>query len=534
MPHLVLGPLLRHVDATRATVWVETDRPCEVTVLDTSTPTFTVGGHHYALAVVEGLPPASVTEYDVELDGERVWPEPGDRPSVIRTLDPDRPFRLAFGSCRVSRPADDPQSGVDALHALAARMEVQPTGAWPDLLLMVGDQVYADENVPEEVRAFARARRDTSRPPHEQVADFEEYCKLYQVAWGPREIRWLLSVLPTVMIFDDHDVHDDWNTSAAWREMMAGTDWWAERIQSALMSYWIYQHLGNLSPDDLATLDLLREIRDDTATGGDGYRRLKEFAYDADCRPDGTRWSYTRGLGTSRLVVIDSRAGRVLDGERREMLDPDEWAWLDRQLTGDVDHLLLATSLPYLLPAGVHLLENWNEAVCGGAWGRLGARLGEKIRQAADLEHWAAFRSSFDRLAELICAVGAGERGRPPASIVFLSGDVHFAYLAEAWMSRPVESRVFQAVCSPLRNPLPKVIRQGQRVATSRVAYRIGRALARSAGVPPPPFGWRTTAGPAFDNEVATVELAGRTARLSVDRAVPPGRLELAFAAELA
>ena len=78
----------------------------------------------------------------------------------------------------------------------------------------------------------------------------------------------------------------------------------------------------------------------------------------------------------------------------------------------------------------MHHLEAWNEGVCGGAWGGPAAKLGEKIRQELDLEHWAAFNESFERLAEIQRSVGAGERGEAPASIVTLSGDVHHAYLS--------------------------------------------------------------------------------------------------------
>ena len=55
MVKVVLGPLLRHVDETSATVWVETDAACEVRVLGCTTRTFEGAGHHYALVVCDGL-----------------------------------------------------------------------------------------------------------------------------------------------------------------------------------------------------------------------------------------------------------------------------------------------------------------------------------------------------------------------------------------------------------------------------------------------------------------------------------------------
>ena len=88
-----------------------------------------------------------------------------------------------------------------------------------------------DEDSPE-TREFIRSRRDTSLPPGEEVADFEEYTRLYWESWGDPVIRWLFSTVGVAMIFDDHDVHDDWNTSIAWLEEMRAKPWWEERIES--------------------------------------------------------------------------------------------------------------------------------------------------------------------------------------------------------------------------------------------------------------------------------------------------------------
>ena len=551
MPKLVLGPLLRYVGETQATVWVETDAAARVEVEVSpaapgreaaggghgQAPTFQVQSHHYALVLIDGLEPDRVYTYRVELDGEPVWPEPVAAPdgaafpaSSIRTLHGDHPLRIAFGSCRVAAPHEPPWTlpptadrkrgkGADALYAFALRMRDADPGTWPDLLLLLGDQIYADDTS-ETVQEFIRSRRDVRRPPGLEVADFEEYTRLYWEAWGDPVLRWLLSTVPTAMIFDDHDISDDWNTSAAWVEHMRATDWWDERIVSGLASYWLYQHLGNLSPDDLDDDPVWAKVRD----AGDATRVLREFAYRADREVEGTRWSYTRDFGRTRLVVIDSRCGRVLEGERREMVDDDEWAWIERQAGGDFDHLLLATSLPFALAPAIHDLEAWNEAVTAGAWGRLAARVGERIRQGIDLEHWAAFNDSFDRLGALIEAVAAGRGGRPPGSVVVLSGDVHHTYLAELSFPGAAggHSPAWQAVCSPLRNPLPSDQRAAHRRAFRRPAQAVTRWLARRAGVEPEEVAWRVVEGPRFENHLGELELDGRRATLRVEHAVTP------------
>src|SRR5437764_178730 len=299
MASLILGPIVRYVGTTEATVWMETDSRCEVEVLGHRAATFHVGGRHYALVAMTGLKPGSSTPYDMQLDGVACWPPPGSGfpPSRIQTLPETGPVTIAFGSCRVAAPQEPPYTlqpeehelglGLDALDALALRLRDQDPAAWPRLLLMIGDQVYADEVSPE-TRSLIRARRDVSVEPGEEVLDFEEYTWLYREAWSPPALRWLLSTLPTAMIFDDHDVHDDWN-----------------------------------------------------------------------------------------------------------------------------------------------IWEAWTEAVCDGAWGKLAARIGEKVRRVIDLEHWAAFQDSFHRLVHTLQELASGRRGRPPASIVLLGGDIHQAYVAE-------------------------------------------------------------------------------------------------------
>ena len=532
MAALVLGPLQRYAGDDEATVWVETDEPCEVEVLGCRERTFHVEGHHYALVHVTGLEPATTRPYEVHLDGERVWPEPATPypPSLIRTSGADAAFRIAWGSCRVCAPHSPPYSlskdkspegrEVDALRVLADRMCGEDPAEWPHALVLLGDQIYADEVSPG-VREYIRAIRDVEVPPGDTVANFEEYTRLYHESWSEPHIRWLLSTVPSAMVFDDHDVHDDWNTSKTWVDAMRATGWWDDRIVGGFATYWLYQHMGNLSPRHLAEDRLYAELR----AAQDGGPILREFAFRADREVAGTRWSYCRDFGRTRLLMIDSRAGRVLDPpEERSMLDPNEWSWLEEHAAGEFDHLLIGTSLPFLLAPGLHYLESWNEAVCNGAWGKPASLLGEKMRQGADLEHWSAFGSSLDRIVELVRDVGTGAKGPPPASVIALSGDVHHAYLAEVGFPRGtgVRSNVYQATCSPFRNPLDEHERRLIRFACGSGGTLVGKLLARAAGVGDPAVRWRFAHDePFFDNQVCFLELHGREARLWLQKTAP-------------
>jgi hypothetical protein len=534
MAELVLGPVLRYVGQTEATLWVEIDSPAVVEVRSARGPelageeqTFCVNGHHYALVVVEDLEPGQTYEYEVVLDGERHWPPLGSEfpPSAIRTLAGSGPVRIAFGSCRVALPhhppytlsKDDHEHGreFDALYTLAHELWGRPRETWPDVLLMLGDQVYVDEGSPQ-AREFIRSRRDTSEPPGEEVADYEEYTRLYWESWGDPVIRWLLSTISTAMVIDDHDVHDDWNISRAWHDEMRREPWWERREASGLASYWVYQFIGNLSPRALAENRLYREVRD----LDDAAERLYQFADRERDLADGERWSYCRDLNGSRLIVIDARSGRVLEEGRRAILDEAEWEWLEHHIGGEWDHLLIGTSDPFLLAPGLHYVEAWGEALVEGVWGKRAASLGERLRRALDFDHWPAFRRSFDRLVRMLEAHGSGDHGRPPASIGFLSGDVHHAYLAEVAFPRSarVQIPVWQAVCSPFRNALDRHERATIRIGNSTFGRVVSRALARAAGVRDPGIRWRFAEGPFYDNQIATLELDGREASLKLER----------------
>jgi hypothetical protein len=536
MTALVLGPVLRYADDRAATLWVQTDAPCEVEILGARERTWCVDGHHFALVTVEGLAPGEDHPYEVRLDGQLVWPQDDSAfpPSTIRLIGDGR-RDIICGSCRITAPHEPPYvlrahehpkgQGIDALRTLALQLAREGGGkACPDLLLMLGDQIYADQPSPTLQEVMEG----------EKLEDFPTYALSYREAWSEPAIRWLLSTVPTAMIFDDHEIHAEWRISQGWLDEKNAEPWFDRHIRAGLMAYWVFQHIGNLSPATLAEGGLLDEVRAAADAG-----ELLAARMDTEGKQTGhSRWSYARDVGDARLVVIDSRAGREVRPGHRELIQDAEWRWVREEATRPARHLLLASSVPFLLAPGLHSAEAFDEALTEGAWGRLAAVAGEKLRRLAVMDHWASFQRTFRKFAELIDDVAHGRCGEAPASVVMLSGDVHHCYLAQVGFppGGGPHSPVWQAVCSAYRKELAPHERVVLAFGHKPVAERIGRWLTRAAGVPAVPFGWRVVERPAYANAVGVLTLDGDRSCFSVEAVAgewDDPRLETSFARDL-
>ena len=216
--------------------------------------------------------------------------------------------------------------------------------------------------------------------------------------------------------------------------------------------------------------------------------------------------------------MIDSRNGRILDDGRHLMLGDREFGWVEEQMRdGAVDHLVLGTSLPWLLPHALGDLQAVNQIAANRSGWR--GWLAEKIRQGADLEHWQAFHDSFERLTRLIARVATGDPGeRPPATVSVL------VRRRPPQLRRPRRpprhhrngtdgaARVHQLTCSPVHNKVHWFIKPAFRVGWSRRLARLTEWWSRRAGVTPVPVTWAKLAGPLFGNMIATLELDDRRA----------------------
>ena len=476
------------------------------------------------------------TAYEVLLDGERAWPPPpGDwdwPASCIRPLSGSGELRICFGSCRVAYPNEPPWTlrkdqdprgrEHDALSALAHEMRADRGVQWPQLLLLLGDQVYADD-VPPRTAKWIAQRRDTSVPPGEQVADFHEYCRLYEDSWSEPSVRWLLSTVPTAMIFDDHDIHDDWNTSDEWVREMRGQGWWDERIVGGFMSYWAFQHLGNLARSERNEDPTYRAV-----LAGAGRRRADRPRLRLPRRPRDRRRALELLARRRRHAAGDDGLARRprAHPRRRQMVDAEEWADIEAWSEGDFDHLLLGTSLPVALVS----------PGCSG-WRRPARR----CATAAAGGWWPAWASACARGSTSSTGPRSGRRSTRWRTSSSASRRDATAAAPAPWSCSRATCTT-PTSCGPGSETTPTGGRRSTRRCARRFATRwagtsgarcawrsrapgalVGAALARLARAPAERVRWDPVGeGPWFDNQVATLVLDGREGRLALDRSVGP------------
>jgi hypothetical protein len=254
----------------------------------------------------------------------------------------------------------------------------------------------------------------------------------------------------------------------------------------------------------------------------DATDQLRSWAEELDGHNEHTatyRFSVARTVGDVTVVVIDCRHGRLLRGDTRLMIGPDEWRWVcDRAHDAD-GHVLLATSVPVFIADGLHDFQVWSERVCGGAWGRRAASRAERLRRELDLEDWSAFGASYTAFVELVQSLA--RRPEPPASIVVASGDIHYSYVARVPLPNLDGRSVWQVVSSPMRNALIPPERGVMRFTLTRTGRAVGALLRRAARAPDTRPGIELASGPLFSNNLCVLSYTDDGVRLDVEHYEP-------------
>ncbi len=161
----------------------------------------------------------SEREMDDPTGGRRLdWSDIPVRSFRTATGDASAPRSFVFGSCRYLLRLFGgeifEERGDKTFRSINRQKQA---GRGTDALIMVGDQVYADD-----MNFIA---------PDQRV---DEFLKRYREVFSRPHLGELMSSVPTYMTLDDHEIEDNWPSKADQRDLLT-------KYPAAIHSYSIYQ-----------------------------------------------------------------------------------------------------------------------------------------------------------------------------------------------------------------------------------------------------------------------------------------------------
>lgn len=249
---------------------------------------------------------------------------------------------------------------------------------------------------------------DLSPPPGLDARAAARYAReraaIEEFAAGLAAVRRVLAHLPVAMVFDDHDISDDWNLSREWEDAAYGHPFSRRIIGNALLAYLLNQGWGN-RPEAFGAdlLDAVQAVLQ--APGAPAHEALID-------RLLGFReWHYSWPT-TPPLMVLDSRTHRWRSetSARRPsgLMDWETLTDLQQALRGH-PAVLLVSSAPIF---GVKLIE---------ALQRVATFVGRPL--VVDAENWMSHPGAGSAMLNIF------RHPQTPQTFVVLSGDVHYSFV---------------------------------------------------------------------------------------------------------
>ncbi len=543
LPAVIAGPLLRRLEPQRLVIWLVGSRALPLCFrlqlpsgealnipLDaTHCQVVPVGRHAFIhlidIALSHALPQDEIIGYDLLIDGLGIaqWAPHllyGDATTPSFVLH-SRIHHLVHGSCR--KPHHRADEGLLCVDRLLA--DARTPLDRPALLMMNGDQIYADDVAGPMLRAihgliarlglfdeylegavvsdsaslyghhasyyhradllpaldsnetlrerfFGGVKKPifTSSTADNHLVTFAEVIAMYLLAWSPapwtlitpeppplsaqeqqryaREqvhidqfrdglpgVARVFAHLSTLMMFDDHDITDDWNLSAQWEETAYGHPFSKRIIGNALLAYLLCQGWGN-QPQVFG--ELLGQTQ--ALTGQVQANHLDAAAQDAllEALLKFQQWHYVLPT-TPALVVLDTRTRRW----RSEFTLKQPSGLLDWEALSELQQALLDhPSAIIVSPApvfGVKLIETVQKVFswCG-------------FPLLVDAENWMAHRGAAQVILNIF------RHSRTPGNYVILSGDVHYSFVYQVLIRhRNGGPKIWQITSSGIKNEFP-------------------------------------------------------------------------------
>jgi hypothetical protein len=354
---------------------------------------------------------------------------------------------------------------------------------------------------PEKAKKFGgdiRKVQEAAKAPDSWFNTVVKRTELYRV--GVPHVARALANVATYMIFDDHDVTDDWNLSKKWVNRVYSKPFGRQIVRNAMMAYGVFQGWGN-DPVVFETgknkefLDEIEKLygkdsgaypigptdRIDTLAGVSGAAFTEQAV-----------WNYIVPAPKMQVIVLDTRTRRKFTGQG--YLPPDLVGLnRDAQLpagppTDGRELVFVVSAAPVLGPDVIDSL-GWPLAQIAIDTVHFGKGLdGSGVQKANvgtekyDAEGWSSNDLAREDLLKRLATY---------PRVVLLGGDVHFACTVTLDYYKkgvPKPSRIVQLTSSPARNTFKAVVKLLLR--QNAFLQRIGTefAIARLAWNGPSPL----------------------------------------------
>ena len=292
-------------------------------------------------------------------------------------------------------------------------------------------------------------------------------------------VAQVLANTPTYMIFDDHEVADDWNLNGRWATRVYGREWGRFIVRNGLAAFTLMQAWGN-DPAHFATDEPGRKVLDvipaavapgtapTPATTAD-LDVLLGFDAPTTAQPKRVRFNFTVKAQDHSVVVLDTRTHRDVSNVTLEA--PNLVINLDEQLperpSTDTNEVLIVVSpVPVFGPAVIEQLgQPLAQLVIDFKHGRhvgeipgfvpgdlddpqKAAGCDNRVERGAekyDREGWSANEPGFEALLARLAMYPA---------VVILSGDVHYGCTIslDRWARNADPKRLVQCTSSASKN----------------------------------------------------------------------------------
>ncbi|TMS79646.1 alkaline phosphatase D family protein [Pseudoalteromonas sp. S554] len=268
-------------------------------------------------------------------------------------------------------------------------------------------------------------------PEHQRIFNAEKSA-LLGYAKGLNEVEKLFANVSTLMMFDDHDVTDDWNLTAGWEQAINQNPSSKRIINNGLISYWLFQGMGN---DALTkTSALIPPFKQSLSANN-------QWQFKAFDKPlnEFNHWHYELTT-TPKVVVLDTRTHRWRNesnfNEPSGLLDWERLTELEESLLSH-DKVIIVSPAPVF---GVKSIEAIQAAfnICGQPL-------------MVDVENWMAHEGSAKKLLDTF------RRTDTPNETLILSGDVHYSFcfsVQKRFGDHP--NRIWQLTASGIKNEFPR------------------------------------------------------------------------------